>query len=155
MTILGLQQVCTDQVCPNLLAGGYNMRERGETGEHATKVTDVWRKRVVASWGQYGEKFDGTNSDLTSVREKRTKNAQRKSWFLGGRLSWRQLPSLMDPRRPFPYRSTVAECPSGRTNWSTVRQRAPLRACWWSRGILNGGVPEVLFSPWSLGRISL
>ena len=79
VTILGLQRVCRDQICPNLLAGGYNMRERGETGEHATKGTDVLRKRVVAWWGQYGEKLDGTNSDLTSAREKRKKNAPGKS----------------------------------------------------------------------------
>ena len=79
--------------------------------------------------------------DLCS-REKENKMLPEKSWFLGGRLSWRQLPPLMDPRRPGPYRSTVSECSSKRTNWSTFSHRAPLRACWWSRAILNGGVPK-------------
>ena len=76
---MGLQRVCTDQICPNLLAGGYNMRERGETGEHATKGTDVWRKRMVAWWGQYGEKLAETNSDLTSAREKRKIKCSQKN----------------------------------------------------------------------------
>ena len=78
VTILGLQRVCTDQILANLLAGGYNMRERGETGEHATKVTDVRRKRVVAWWGQYGEKLAETNSDLISARQKRKTKCFRK-----------------------------------------------------------------------------
>ena len=56
---------------PDSLAGGNNMRERGETRGHATEVTDVLRKRVVAWWGQYGEKLDETNSDLASAREKK------------------------------------------------------------------------------------
>ena len=78
VTILGLQRVFTDQICPNFLAGGCNMKERGETGEHTTKLTDVWRKRVVAWWGQYGEKLAETNSDLTSAREKRKRKCSRK-----------------------------------------------------------------------------
>ena len=47
------------------------MRERGETGEHATKVTYVWRKRVVA-WGQYGKKLglDGHGSGLSLLEKK-------------------------------------------------------------------------------------
>ena len=48
------------------------MRERGETRGHATKVTDVLRKRVVVWWGQYGEKLDETNSDLAFAQEKKT-----------------------------------------------------------------------------------
>ena len=79
VTILGLQRVCTDKICPNFLARGYNMRERGKTGEHATKVTDVWRKRVVAWWGQY-EWLEACRNELgldLCSREKEKKMLQQ------------------------------------------------------------------------------
>ena len=70
VTILGLQRVCTDKICPTCWLGDPTCGSEGEARGHATKVTDVLRKRVVVWWGQYGEKLDETNSDLTSAREK-------------------------------------------------------------------------------------
>ena len=78
------------------------------TGEHATKVTDVWRKRVVAWRGQYGEKLAETNSDLTSPREIRERKCSRK--ILVPRRQ--TLPAAASSRDgPFPYQSTVAKGP--------------------------------------------
>ena len=106
VTILGLQRVCTDQIFPNVLAEGYSMRERGETGEYATKVTYVWRKTVVAWWGQYGKKLDGTNSGRVSMDTGRVSLCSRKQILSRGILApqkhipWRELPSLIDHRFP-------------------------------------------------------
>ena len=72
-----------------------NVRERrGERGEIrgcATKMADILRKRVVAWWGQHGEKLDGMNLGRVSMdtgrvfaREKK-KNCRGESSLLKSR----------------------------------------------------------------------
>ena len=79
--------------------------ERGEIRGCAIKLADILRKRVVAWWGQYGEKLDGTNSGRVSMDAGRVSARDKQISSTGilapqKQIPWREFPSLMDHRFP-------------------------------------------------------